>query len=75
VRELLRYRTMAAVCREKMALYPKDKRRWEIEALQWDMRALDLIAFHFRESKVHRSDNRVSSSADGSRRDPIVGAF
>jgi hypothetical protein len=75
MRELLRYRTMAVVCREKMALDPNDKRKWEIEALEWDMRALDLIAFHFRESRVHRSDNRVSSSADGSRGDPIVGAF
>jgi hypothetical protein len=72
MRELLRYRTMAVVCREKMALDPNDKRKWEIEALEWDMRA---IAFHFRESRVHRSDNRVSSSADGSRGDPIVGAF
>jgi hypothetical protein len=54
MRELLRYRAMAAVCRHKMALYPKHKGKWEIEAIQWDMRALELISYHFREGRPQR---------------------
>jgi hypothetical protein len=79
MRELLRYRAMAAVCRKKMALYPADRGKWEIEALQWDCRALDLISYRFKGRKPNRSNSpsgaKASPSADDLRVETIVETF
>jgi hypothetical protein len=68
MRELLRCRAMAAECRKKMAVQPENRRKWEIEALQWDKRALDFISRQFRREAPRRSTNpsaRASLNVDG----------
>jgi hypothetical protein len=62
MRELLRYRAMAAECRKKMVLFPKERRRWEIEAIQWDTRALDFIAAHFKCSNFSEPESPSTST-------------
>lgn len=65
MRELLRCRAMAAECRKKMVVQPENSRKWEIEALQWDKRALDFISSQLRAPPDSNPSARTSSNVDG----------
>src|ERR1700722_5261419 len=47
--KLVEIRTQEMICRERARLNPEHKVFWSAQAEQWEQRALDEIAYHFRE--------------------------
>ena len=47
--KLVEIRNQELICRERASLDSERKSFWLAEAEQWEQRALDEIAFHFRE--------------------------
>ena len=46
---LVEIRSQEFMCRERALLEPERKMFWLAQAEEWEQRALDEIAFHFRE--------------------------
>jgi hypothetical protein len=47
--KLVEIRTQETICRERALLDPERKAFWWAQAEEWEQRALDEIAYHFRE--------------------------
>ncbi len=48
-RQLAEIRSQEMICRERARLNPEHRVFWSAQAEEWEQRALDEIAYHFRE--------------------------
>jgi hypothetical protein len=55
---LVEIRSQEQMCRERAALDSERRIYWLAQAKQWEQRALDEIAFHFRECNLESTDSR-----------------
>ena len=53
---LVEIRSQEFMCRERALLEPERKMFWLAQAEEWEQRALDEIAFHFRERNRESSE-------------------
>ena len=53
---LVEIRSQEQMCRERAALDSERRIFWLAQAEQWEQRALDEIAYHFRECNLDYSD-------------------
>ena len=53
--KLVEIRSQEFICRERALLDSERKIFWLAQAEEWEQRALDEIAFHFRECNLHGS--------------------
>jgi hypothetical protein len=61
MKKLVEIRNQEFVCRER-ALWDFERRNfWLARAEEWEQRALDEIAFHFRECNLERADPQAAS--------------
>lgn len=61
-RQLVEIRRQEYFCRER-ALHDSERRVfWLAEAEEWEQRALDEIAFHFRECNVESSEHSLNAN-------------
>jgi len=60
--KLLEIRSQEAICRERAALDSERKVFWLAQAEEWEQRALDEIAYHFRECNLEHTDTRTSAA-------------
>jgi hypothetical protein len=58
--KLVEIRSQEFICRERALLDSERKVFWLAQAEEWEQRALDEIAFHFRECNVNSVDSRVA---------------
>jgi hypothetical protein len=64
---LVEIRSQESFCRERAALDPERRVFWLAQAEKWEQRALDEIAYHFRECNPESAD--IRSAAPGARCD------
>jgi hypothetical protein len=57
---LVEIRSQEQMCRERAALDSEHRIFWLARAEEWEQRALDEIAFHFRECNLENADSRSS---------------
>jgi hypothetical protein len=50
--KLVEIRSQEAICRERAALDSERRLFWLAQAEKWERRALDEIAYHFRECNI-----------------------
>jgi hypothetical protein len=62
MRKLVEIRNQEFVCRERALLDSERRNFWLAKAEEWEQRALDEIAFHFRECNLESADSRASAS-------------
>jgi hypothetical protein len=53
---LVEIRSQELMCRERALLDSERRMFWLAQAEEWEQRALDEIAFHFRECNLERAD-------------------
>ena len=53
---LVEIRSQESLCRERAALDPERRIFWLAQAKEWEQRALDEIAYHFRECNRDPAD-------------------
>jgi hypothetical protein len=58
--KLVEIRNQELICRERASLDSERKSFWLAEAEQWEQRALDEIAFHFRECNPGTAVSRTA---------------
>ncbi len=58
---LVEIRRQEYFCRERAYLDSERKVFWLAEAEEWEQRALDEIAFHFRECNLDAADHSVTA--------------
>jgi hypothetical protein len=58
---LVEIRSQEQMCRARAALDSERRIFWLAQAEEWEQRALDEIAFHFRECNLQNADNRSSA--------------
>jgi len=58
---LVEIRSQESMCRERAALDSKHRLFWLAQAEQWEQRALDEIAYHFRECNLDHSDTQEAA--------------
>jgi hypothetical protein len=58
MKKLVEIRSQEFICRERAVLDSERKIFWLAKAEEWEQRALDEIAFHFRECNLERSDSQ-----------------
>ena len=58
--KLVEIRSQEFMCRERALLDSERKMFWMAQAEEWRQRALDEIAFHFRECNLETSDSRTA---------------
>ena len=58
---LVAIRNQESMCRERAALDIERRVFWLAQAEEWKQRALDEIAYHFRECNVGSSDSRSAA--------------
>ena len=58
---LVEIRRQEHFCRERALFDSERKLFWLAEAEIWEQRALDEIAYHFRECNLDRAESRVAS--------------
>ena len=56
--KLMAIRSQESFCRERAALDSERRIFWLAQAEEWEQRALDEIAFHFRECNLVHPDTR-----------------
>jgi hypothetical protein len=56
--KLVAIRSQEAICRERAALDSERRLFWLAQAEEWEQRALDEIARHFRECNLGHSEAR-----------------
>jgi hypothetical protein len=56
--KLVEIRSQEYMCRERAALDSERRIFWLARAEEWEQRALDEIAFHFRECNLNHADTR-----------------
>jgi hypothetical protein len=60
--KLVEIRSQEFICRERAALDSERRVFWLAQAEEWEQRALDEIAYHFRECNLDRADARPSTT-------------
>lgn len=55
---LVEIRSQESMCRERAALDSERRVFWLAQAEEWEQRALDEIAYHFRECNLTSVDNQ-----------------
>ena len=58
--KLAEIRSQEQVCRERAALDAKRRVFWLAQAEEWERRALDEIAYHFRECNLGGAESQPS---------------
>ena len=58
---LVEIRKQEFICRERALLDSERKIFWQAKAEEWEQRALDEIAFHFRECSLDGADFQTAS--------------
>ena len=58
--KLVEIRNQEFMCRERALLDADRKSFWLAKAEEWEQRALDEIAFHFRECNLDCGDSRAA---------------
>jgi hypothetical protein len=58
--KLVEIRSLESMCRERAALDSERRVFWLAKAEEWEQRALDEIAFHFRECNLDCGDSRAA---------------
>jgi len=53
---LVEIRSQEFLCRERAALDPERRVFWLAQAQEWEQRALDEIAYHFRECNLAKAE-------------------
>ena len=59
--KLVEIRGQEFMCRERASLDSERKTFWLAQAEEWEQRALDEIAFHFRECNLDRAEPQTTS--------------
>jgi hypothetical protein len=59
--KLAEIRSQEYMCRERAALDSERKVFWLAQAEEWEQRALDEIAYHFRECNLASSETQSSA--------------
>jgi hypothetical protein len=62
MKKLAEIRSQEFICRERAMLDSERKIFWLAQAEEWEQRALDEIAFHFRECNLGTADSRIAAS-------------
>jgi hypothetical protein len=62
MKKLAEIRNQEFICRERAMLDSERKIFWLAQAEEWEQRALDEIAFHFRECNLDTADSRIAAS-------------
>jgi len=60
--KLVEIRSQELICRERAALDSERRVFWLAQAEEWEQRALDEIAYHFRECNLDSVDARRSTT-------------
>ena len=60
MKKLVEIRSQEFICRERALLDSERKIFWLAKAEEWEQRALDEIAFHFRECNLKSSDPQTA---------------
>ena len=58
---LVEIRSQEQMCRARAALDSERRIFWLAQAEQWEQRALDEIAYHFRECNLHHADTQAAA--------------
>jgi hypothetical protein len=58
---LVEIRSQEFICRERALLDSERKAFWLAQAEEWEQRALDEIAFHFRECNLESSRSQTAA--------------
>ena len=61
MKKLVHIRSQESLCRERAALDLEHRVFWLAQAEEWEQRALDEIAFHFRECNIDRREPAMLS--------------
>jgi hypothetical protein len=61
MKKLVEIRSQEFVCRERAMLDSERKIFWLAQAEEWEQRALDEIAFHFRECNLDQADSLTAA--------------
>jgi len=61
MKKLVEIRTQEFLCRERALRDSEHKIFWLAKAEEWEQRALDEIAFYFRECNLDRSDTQTAA--------------
>jgi hypothetical protein len=61
MKKLVEIRSQELMCRERAMLDSERKIFWLAQAEQWEQRALDEIAFHFRECSLDSAESHAVS--------------
>jgi hypothetical protein len=59
--KLVEIRDQESICRERAAHDSERRVFWLAQAEEWEQRALDEIAFHFRERNLGSADRRATA--------------
>jgi hypothetical protein len=59
--KLVEIRAQESMCRERAARDAERRVFWLAQAEEWEQRALDEIAFHFRECNFSNADTQVEA--------------
>ncbi len=59
--KLVEIRNQEFMCRERALLDSERRNFWLAQAEEWEQRALDEIAFHFRECNLDRAESRSTA--------------
>ncbi len=62
MKRLVEIRSQESLCRERAALDGERRGFWLAQAEEWERRALDEIAFQFRECNLVDGDARVAAA-------------
>ena len=62
--KLVEIRSQETMCRERAALDSERRVFWLAQAEEWEQRALDEIAYHFRECNLGGADSRALASKE-----------
>ena len=60
MKKLVEIRSQEFICRERAMMDSERKTFWLTQAEEWEQRALDEIAFHFRECNLETADSRIT---------------
>jgi hypothetical protein len=61
MKKLVEIRNQEFMCRERALLDSERKIFWLAKAEEWEQRALDEIAFHFRECNLESADPKTAA--------------
>jgi hypothetical protein len=62
MKRLVEIRSQEFICRERAMRDSERKSFWLAQAEEWEQRALDEIAYHFRECNLDRADTKLAAN-------------